>query len=66
MASAHQNATATLLPDGRVLVASGYGTDGLAQASAELFDPAVDENGVATVGGTISCSRPGWGNVSGQ
>ncbi len=39
MASARQDATATRLPDGRVLVAGGYGTDQIAQATSELFDP---------------------------
>jgi hypothetical protein len=39
MASARQDATATRLPDGRVLVAGGYGGDQIAQATSELFDP---------------------------
>jgi N-acetylneuraminic acid mutarotase len=33
-------ATATLLPEGRVLVTGGYDSSGRAQASTELYDPA--------------------------
>lgn len=41
MASARWHHTATLLSDGKVLIAGGYGTNGpsCATASAELFDP---------------------------
>jgi hypothetical protein len=38
MPNSHVNHTATLLPDGRVLVVGAYNSDG-APASAELYDP---------------------------
>ena len=37
---ARTNHTATLLPDGRVLVAGGIGADGRAMSAVELFNPA--------------------------
>lgn len=40
LASARSNHTATLLPNGKVLVASGAGMTGNRLASAELYDPA--------------------------
>ena len=40
MATARNNATTTLLPDGRVLVAGGVGQSGVGLTSAELYDPA--------------------------
>jgi hypothetical protein len=42
MTSTRQGATATLLPDGKVLVAGGYNADGVAVSSADLFDPSLD------------------------
>jgi hypothetical protein len=40
MTTARYSQTATLLPNGRVLVAGGAESDGQALSSAELFDPA--------------------------
>jgi N-acetylneuraminic acid mutarotase len=40
MAVARRSHTATLLPDGRVVVAGGEGLGGARLASAELYDPA--------------------------
>ncbi len=39
MAADHGGHTAILLKDGRVLVACGFGSNGMAAAEAELFDP---------------------------
>jgi WD40 repeat protein len=39
MAQARSDQTATLLPDGRVLIAGGIGSSGDRLASAELYDP---------------------------
>src|SRR5207302_8626138 len=53
MSTARQNHTATLLPDGKVLVAGGYnGTN--AVASAEVYDPAA---GVWTSTGPMTTNR---------
>jgi hypothetical protein len=46
--------TATLLPNGQVLVADGLGNDGNAIASAELYDPAT---GVWTATGSTATAR---------
>jgi len=39
---ARQQATATLLPDGKVLIAGGFDVNGMALASTELYDPATN------------------------
>ncbi len=49
LSTARMNHTATLLPNGQVLVAGGLGNGG-ALASAELFDPATGR-WTATAGG---------------
>jgi galactose oxidase-like protein/Kelch motif protein len=46
--------TATLLPDGKVLVAGGYNPLGVVEASAELYDPAT---GTWTVTGSLNADR---------
>jgi hypothetical protein len=40
MVQGRQRATASLLPDGRVLIAGGYDQNGDAMASSEVYDPA--------------------------
>lgn len=39
MTEASEEATGTLLPNGKVLVVGGVGTSGSALTSAELYDP---------------------------
>ncbi len=48
--------TATLLADGRILVAGGSGPDGLALASAEIFDP---DSGTFSPTGPMTVARDG-------
>src|SRR5262245_50795836 len=53
LATARQQHTATLLPDGRVLVAGGTDSNGVVLSSAELYDPATHRwtsTGSMTVG----------------
>jgi hypothetical protein len=54
MSSGRYEQTATLLNNGEVLVAGGIGSNGLPQASAELFDPASDTWSYA---GSMSTAR---------
>ncbi len=53
LTTARESHTATLLPNGKVLVSGGYGTAG-ALASAELYDPAT---GVWTATGSLTTAR---------
>ena len=48
--------TATLLPNGKVLVAGGYDGNSVALASAELYDPA---SGTWTATGSLATARDG-------
>ena len=52
LANARQSHTATLLPNGKVLVAGGY--NGTSLSSAELYDPAT---GIWTATGSMGTSR---------
>ncbi len=56
LATARQDHTATLLPNGKVLVAGGYtgGNNGIDLASAELYDPAT---GTWTATGSLALAR---------
>jgi hypothetical protein len=58
MKSARENATATVLPDGRVLIAggwvSGIGFPGIPLASAEMYDPAA---GTFSPTGSMNAAR---------
>jgi Galactose oxidase, central domain/Kelch motif len=54
MRTARAGHTATLLPDGRVLVAGGSGTDGQGLTSAELYDP---QTGTFSVTGSMTAGR---------
>ena len=56
MHDARIEGTATLLTDGRVLVAGGIGADGSFLRSAELYDPATER---WTVTGSLSAGRFG-------
>jgi len=53
MTTPREGQTATLLPDGKVLIAGGY-DNGLSLASAELYDPAI---GRFSATGSMSASR---------
>jgi uncharacterized repeat protein (TIGR01451 family) len=60
MSTARGTHTATLLPNGTVLVAGGGSTGGVATATAELYDPAT---GTWSVTGSMSTARAehgGW------
>ena len=54
MRTARAGHTATLLSDGRVLVAGGSGTDGQGLTSAELYDP---QTGTFSVTGSMTAGR---------
>lgn len=54
LATARADHTATLLPDGRVLVSGGSRNNGATLASAELYDPAT---GVWTATGSLATRR---------
>ena len=54
LATARQVHTATLLPNGRVLVAGGFGSDNSSMASAELYDAA---SGSWTATGSLAGAR---------
>ena len=56
LATARYFHTATLLPNGKVLVAGGYDSDGGYLASAELYDPA---SGTWTATGSLATARDG-------
>jgi len=51
---AREEATATLLPDGKVLVAGGFGFDTNALTSAELYDPST---GIWSLTGSLKQAR---------
>jgi hypothetical protein len=57
MASARINHTATLLSDGRVLIAGGVDTDSLPLDSAELFDPVAGT--FSAIAGPMTAARYG-------
>jgi hypothetical protein len=55
MTSTRENHTATLLPDGRVLITGGFSNDGVLD-TAELYDPTTGEFGAA---GNMTTTRYG-------
>jgi hypothetical protein len=56
MTTPRQDFTATLLPNGKVLVAGGFDNSGRALATAELYDPA---SGTFTLTGSMAAPRTG-------
>jgi hypothetical protein len=52
--------TATLLPNGKVLIAAGMARNGTTEPTAELYDP---ENGRFTFAGKLTSPR-GWGSTA--
>jgi len=57
MNAARYLATATLRPDGKVLVAGGYDVNGNALASTELFDPTTNSFAPASATATMNVAR---------
>lgn len=60
MSVARFDHTATLLPNGRVLIVGGLARNGVAQSTAELFDPTI---GRFTLTGKLQSPR-GWGAMA--
>ena len=54
MTTGRSGNTATLLPDGRVLIAGGFGSDGNVLASTELYDP---QSGTFSPTGSMAAVR---------
>jgi hypothetical protein len=58
LSTARENHTATLLPDGRVLVAGGFNSTSFTLSSAEIFDPAANGGeGAWSPTGSMGTSR---------
>jgi hypothetical protein len=57
MAAARTSHTATLLANGKVLIAGGSNSAGATLATTELYDPNSGTNGTFTVTGTMAAAR---------